>query len=345
MNELRRDPISGRWTIVEYKKHVDFRTLLGSGKRKRRPQDPHTCPFCGGNESMTPPEVFALRKPGAPPNSPGWQVRVVPDRDPVLQPRGPLNNHGYGLYDVFNGVGVHEILIEHPEHFANIQDFSIEHMQRVLEVMQLRTVELKKDLRFRYVLIHKNYGEAMGTTLEHAYSHILASPITPPLVRVELSNAKDYYEFKERCIYCDVVQLELEKRERIIYEDGHFLAIAPFASQRPFEIWILPERHETFFEQNQNLAYLAEIMIRIMGKIHRLLKDPDYIITFHNGPNTAVSHQRGYWKTITKDFHWHIEIVPTLHSFTSFELGSGFAINPVPPELATKILTEEKLPV
>ncbi len=343
MNELRRDPMNGRWTIVEHREKIDFKTLLGS-RRPRQEQDPKTCPFCEGNESNTPPEIFALRKPGLPPNSPGWEVRVIPDRDPVLQPQGPLNNHGYGIYDVFNGVGIHEILIEHSRHFTNIPDFSQEHMQRVLEVMQSRVIELKKDTRFRYVLIHKNYGEAAGTTLEHAYSHILATPVTPPWVRTELANAKEYYEFKERCIYCDMINMELEKNERIVLEDGNFLAVTPFAAHRPFEIWILPERHETFFEQNQNLSALAETMIGVMTKTHRLLNNPDYIITFHNGPNTAVSYQRGYWKTIKDDFHWHIEIVPNLHSYSSFEMGSGFSINPVPPEIAAKILQEEKLP-
>lgn len=340
MNELRRDPMSGRWTIIEKREKIDFETLIG---KRREKSSQKTCPFCEGNEQKIQPEIYSVRKPGSHKNSPGWQVRVVPDPFPILETRGPMDERGYGIFDVLNGIGVHEVIIEHPLHFKSFSDFSIEHYQRVIEVMQNRIIEIKKDIRFRYVLIHKNYGEASADFLEHSHSHVLATPITPRRVKSELDYAKDYYEYKERCIYCDMLYLELDKKERNIIEDGDFLVIAPFASRRPFEIWILPEQHETFFEQNTNQRQLAETIIMIMTKISKLLKNPDYIITLHNGPNITAAEKRGYWKTVRKDYHWHIEIVPRLHSSTSFELGSGFSINPVAPEIAAKILRDEKI--
>jgi|Deesub1362B_J571_1020462.scaffolds.fasta_scaffold01303_5 UDPglucose--hexose-1-phosphate uridylyltransferase len=343
MNELRRDPISGRWTIIEKREKINFHSLL-KNKPAPPPQEPGECPFCEGNEHKTPPETYAIRKPGTAPNTPGWDVRVIPDHDPVLQPHGPLESWGYGIYDIVSGIGVHEILIEHPAHFSNVPDFSATHMEKVLQTVQARILAIKKDPRFRYVLLHKNYGEASGTTLEHAYSHILATPITPTRVKIELENAKAYFNFKERCIYCDLVHMEMDKKERMVLEDGVFLAITPFASHRPFEIWILPEEHETFFEQNEHLPALAETLIEIFRKIRDVLGNPDYIMTLHNGPNISASRRRGYWKTIHQDFHWHIEIVPRLHSYSSFEMGSGFSINPVPPEIAARILVEEIIP-
>ncbi len=344
MNELRRDPMSGRWAIIEHRNKIDFKTLLGP-KHHTRKATHESCSFCAGHEAETPPEIFAVRPEHKPANSPNWRVRVIPDQDPVLESHGAMDDHGYGIYDVLNGIGVHEVLIEHPQHSTAIQDFSSEHMQQVLEVMQKRIIEIKKDVRFRYVLIHKNYGEASGATLKHAHSHILATPVTPRVVKTELDQARDYFAYKERCIYCDMVNLELEKKDRNIVEDAIFLALAPFASRHPFEIWILPERHETFFEQNTNLAQLAQVIITIMAKIYRLLNNPDYIITLHNGPNTTAAYRRGYWKTIHFDYHWHLEIVPRLYSYTSFELGSGFSINPVAPEIAANILHKEKLNV
>lgn len=340
MNELRRDPMSGRWAIIEKREKIDFKTLLG----KKRPITNHkTCPFCEGNEDQVQPELFSIRTPGSFQNGPGWQVRVVPDPLPILEMRGAMDDRGYGIFDVLNGIGVHEVIIEHPAHAKNFSDFSVEHFQKVIEVMQNRILDIKKDVRFRYVLIHKNYGETAAAYFEHSHSHLLATPVTPRRVKTELDYAKEYYEYKERCIYCDMIYFELDKKERNIIEDGDFLVLAPFASSRPFEIWILPEQHETFFEQNTNQKQLAETMIMIMTKIHKLLKNPNYIITLHNGPNIMAAEKRGYWKTVHQDFHWHIEIVPRLHNLTSFELGSGFSINPVAPEIAAKILRVEKL--
>jgi len=340
-SELRRDPITGRWAIILMDEKIDFDKLLSSKSHRERSNEVKACQFCEGREDQTPSEIFALRHPNTEPNAPGWQVRVIPNKRPVLQIRGDIDNRAVGIYDVLNGIGAHELLIEHPQHFVNIPDFPLEQMKGVLSTMQNRIVELKKDPRFRYIIVHKNYGEASGTTLEHAYSHIIALPVTPGRVKNELMAAKEYYSFKQRCIFCDVVRQELEQKKRIVAEDGNFLAFTPFASRRPFEVWMLPEKHETFFEQNSNQGALASMLITVMGKIRQMLKNPDYIITLHSGPNINVSRRRGYWKTLKSDFHWHLEVVPLLRSYTSFELGSGFPINSVPPEIAARVLREE----
>jgi len=339
MNELRRDPVSGRWTIVLTGEDVKIEDLLSvSHPAAKQPNE--TCPFCEGNESLTPPEIFAIRQPDSRSNSPGWKIRVIPDRNPILQKHGDIDNRAVGIYDVLNGIGAHEILIEHPHHNTNIPEFSVDHMADVLKTMQFRIKELKQDPRFRYVLVHKNYGEATGNTLRHAYSQILATPITPRRIRDELLNAKEYYSYKERCVYCDIVNEEIHREKRIVLDDGKFLVFESFAAGRSFETWIVPRLHETFFEMNTELPALAEILITIMSKIKKLLNDPSYLITLHNGPNIAVSAKRGYWKTLKHDFHWHFEIVPRLRNRSSFELGSGIPINPVAPEVAAQLLRE-----
>lgn len=339
MNELRRDPVSGRWTIVLIGEEVKIEDLL-SVSRSEIKQSGETCPFCEGNEHATPPEIFAIRSPDSYPNSPGWKIRVIPDQNPILQRHGDIDNRAEGMYDVLNGIGAHEILIEHPHHNINIPEFSTDHMVDILKTMQFRIKELKKDPRFRYVLIHKNYGEATGNTLRHAYSQILATPITPRRIHDELFNAKEYFGYKERCVFCDIVEEEVQRQKRVVLDDGKFVVFEPFASGRPFETWIVPREHETFFENNENLRPLGETFITIMTKIKKLLDDPSYLITLHNGPNISVSVKRGYWKTLKQDFHWHFEIVPRLRSRSSFELGSGIPINPVAPEVAAQMLRE-----
>lgn len=339
MNELRRDPVSGRWTIVLIGEEVKIEDLF-SVSRFLKKQSDETCPFCEGNESLTPPEIFAIRPDDSRPNTPGWEIRVIPDRNPILQTHGDIDNRAVGIYDVLNGIGAHEILIEHTQHNVNIPEFSVDHMVAVLRTMQLRIKKLKQDPRFRYVLIHKNYGEATGNTLRHAYSQILATPITPRRIRDELLNAKEYYAYKERCFFCDIVEEEVQRQKRVVLDDGKFVVFEPFAAGRPFETWIVPREHETFFENNENLPALSETFITIMSKIKKLLNDPPYLITLHNGPNISASVKRGYWKTLKHDFHWHFEIVPLLRNRSSFELGSGIPINPVSPEVAAQILRE-----
>ncbi len=338
MNQLRRDPVTGRWSII-LSEEFKLNDLTDNFPATR--QSPEICPFCEGNEDLTPPEIYALRPPDSKPNTPGWQVRVIPDRYPILESHGDVDNRAVGMYDMLNGVGKHEILVEHPQHDIQIPDFSPEHFVRVLKTMQFRIRELKKDPRFRYVLIHKNYGEASGNTLRHAYSQILATPITPRRMRDELVNARDYFAYKERCVFCDIVSQELESGERVVLNDGHFLAFEPFATGRPFETWIIPQQHETFFEDNTRLEALAQVLITVFRRIRDVLNNPHYILSLHNGPNISVAVKRRYWKTLKKDFHWHFEIVPRLRNRNSFELGSGIPVNPVSPEKAAAILREK----
>lgn len=343
MNQLRKDPITGKWAIISHEQAV-LQDLVAK-KQKRRvetEEQVRSCPFCEGNENQTPAEIWARRRPGSKPNEPGWQVRVIPDKNPVLQVYGELNNRGLGIYDMLDGIGAHEIVVEHPQHFKTWPDLTERNLEEVLLVFQERIVDLKRDSRFRYVLVHKNHGEAMGMTHQHSYSHIIATPITPRRVKDELINTRDYYLYKERCIFCDMIRQELKEAERVVLEDGHFIAMTPFASATPFEVWILPEKHETFFEKNPDSQFLASMLKEILAKLQRLLNDPNYIMVFHSGPNLNAKRRRNYWKTLQKDYHWHIEIIPRLRTFTSFELGSGFPINVLPPEKAAKILIAEK---
>jgi UDPglucose--hexose-1-phosphate uridylyltransferase len=331
MPELRKDPIYGRWVII-------------ATERSRRPSDfvPEErrpiggfCPLCEGNEDRTPPEVLAFRDNGAPPNSPGWSLRVVPNKFPALRIEGELDREGEGIYDKMNGIGAHEVVIETPQHSETLSTLPLKGVENVLWAYRERIVDLGRDKRLRYVLVFKNYGSAAGASLEHSHSQIIALPIVPTRVREEIEGSKNYYLYKDRCVYCDIIRQELRQRRRVISENDGFVSIAPFAARFPFEAWILPKIHQTSYELMESSFYgqAAEILSDTLRRLRQVLDDPPY---------NYIIHTSSYPKQDRDYYHWHIEIMPKLTKVAGFEWGTGFYINPTPPEEAAEYLREAR---
>jgi UDPglucose--hexose-1-phosphate uridylyltransferase len=327
--ELRKDPVVGRWVII-------------STERARRPSDfpiqpvhaqGGNCVFCPRNESKTPPEILAVRSPDSQTNGPGWSLRVVPNKFPALRIEGELEPAGEGLYDRMNGVGAHEVVIETTEHAATLATLPADAVADVLLAYRERMVDLKKDPRFEYILVFKNHGAAAGASLEHPHSQLIATPIIPIMVSEELKGAAEYYGMKERCVWCDVVHQERRSRGRVIMEAHGFVALAPFAPRFPFETWILPTRHHSAFEETgvEDLRGLAEVLGEFLRRMDRVLQRPPYNFMLHTGPlrDGPLEH-----------FHWHLEIIPKLTNVAGYEWGSGFFINPTPPEDAAAALRD-----
>lgn len=336
MPELRKDPIIGRWVIIatERTKKPDQLQSSAAGPAEGE------CPFCEGKEAHTPPEIFAIRKHGEK-NKPGWQVRVVPSVAPFLRIEGELDRRGHGLYDIMNGIGAHEVVVETPQHIGNIADFTPLQISEVLGVYRERLIDLEKDTRFKYVLAFKNYGWSAGSgRIKHSRSQLIATPVTPKRVKEELVGAKHYYDYHERCIFCDIIKQELQQKERIVLDLDGFLAVVPFASRFPFEVWILPKRHSSDFTESdpQHRIDLAKILKLVLLKLKKGLNDPPYNYIIHTAPFRREKH--GYWKTIREDYHWHIEIIPRVTRVAGFEWGTGFYICPVAPEEAAGFLRE-----
>ena len=347
INQFRRDPVTGEWSIIiSESKETNVRELflqnqsrsVGTVKNAK-----HSCQFCSGHEAETASEIFSVREDGTNKDEDGWSVRVIPNKEPFLQIFGDLNNRGLGLYDVLDGIGAHELVIESPNHGEQIPDMSLQQIEDVLTAYRERILDLKKDTRFRYVLLHKNYGEGTKEVSRHSYTHIIATPITPTRVKMELVNALEHYRYKERCIFCDIINQELADDKRVVLQNDKFLAMTPFASRAPFSVWILPKEHETFFEWNSEPNQLASILQNFLRKIKITLADPNFVMVVHSGPNIGTAKHRDYWETLEKDYHWHIEITPRFRGYTSFETGSGFHVNVLSPERATEILKNEKI--
>lgn len=335
MSEVRRDIVTDTWVIVD----TDTGQLPKDYVREAMPvQD--DCPFCEGKEGSTPNEIYAIRD-GSEPNKPGWRVRVIANKYPILRIEGNLTRTGVGVYDKVNGIGANEVIIETPKHVTNFFELDEPQIDSILKTYALRIADLHKDQRFRYVLIFKNHGRQAGaSTISHLHSELIALPATPVRIKQKLSGAKEYYEYKERCIFCDIIQQELEMNERLIFRDAHFVVIAPYASRFPFELVIFPIQHSHAFTDTTDAVFkcLASVLRKVTKGLYQALENPPYNLILHNSPN-LLPH-RDYWKTIKDDFHWHIEIVPRTQRTTGFEWGTGFYINRVAPEYVSMRLRE-----
>ncbi len=328
MSELRKDPVTGRWVII-------------STERRKRPTDFQletvqvapdlSCPFCDGHEDMTPREVLAVRENGSGPNQPGWTLRVVPNQYPVLRVEGTLDRQGEGLFDKMNGIGAHEVIIEsprHPDTLASLDDRAIE---GVLSAARDRVLDLKRDRRFRYIIIFKNHGAAAGASLEHSHSQIIALPIVPREVRDEVDGARAHFEQKERCVFCDILRQETGEGKRLIAENADIVAVAPYAPRFPFETCLLPRRHQSHFEDvpRHELASLAKMLGEILRRMNKALQSPPYNLLIHSAPVSEGA---------TDYYHWHVEIIPKLTKVAGFEWATGFYVNPTSPEEAAEVL-------
>ena len=330
MSELRKDPVTGRWVII-------------STERRKRPNDfrlesvqsapDDSCPFCEGHEQMTPEELLAYRSNGAGANTPGWALRVVPNQFPVLRVEGALDRQGEGLFDKMNGIGAHEVIIESPKHEDTLATLDAEAVERVLWACRERVQDLKRDRRFRYMIIFKNHGAAAGASLDHSHSQLIALPIVPREVRDEVDGARAHYDAKERCVFCDILRQEIADGRRLIAEDADMVAVAPYAPRFPFETWILPRRHQALFEEAARHEYgsLARLLGDILRRMNRTLVNPPYNLLIHSAPVAEA---------VGESYHWHVEIIPKLTKVAGFEWATGLYLNPTAPEEAAQVLRE-----
>jgi len=331
MPELRKDPIVGRWVIIAENRSErpnDFEHDSTPRRHKDR-----FCPFCEGNEHATPDEIIAYRGHQSVSNGEGWRVRVVANKFPALKIEGQSGSRRDGIYDSMQGIGAHEVIIESPEHLISTSDLSEEQLADVFWAYRDRLVDLKKDSRFVYGMVFKNVGVEAGASLEHTHSQLIVTPIVPINVWEEMSGSLDFYNTNDRCIYCDMIQQELDYGERIVMDTPEFLAFCPYASRFPFETWVLPKSHGSHYETigDRQVRELSSVFRRVIGRVESALDRPAYNYIVHTAPFDT-------WDL--KHYHWHIEVIPSLTRTAGFEWGTGFYINPMLPERAAAFLRE-----
>lgn len=328
MPELRRDPITQRWAIIATERALrpqDFRSEAVS------PPVGKSCPFCAGNERLTPAEILATRDATTRANTPGWRVRVVPNKYPALRIEGGLDKRPEGIYDHMNGIGAHEVIIESPDHDFALHRLPRAHLIEALDVYRRRMDDLGGDPRFRFSLLFRNHGAAAGASIAHGHAQLIALPVVPHEVRELLDGARRYHEFRDRNVFEDIVRQELDDGRRLIHENSDFVLIAPYASRQPFEMWIVPRYDATSFETTSTarLGSLADVLSTALDRLDRGLGNPAYNFMIQSAP---------YHLRDAPWYRWHIQIMPKLTRVAGFEWGTGFYINPTAPEEAAAFL-------
>jgi UDPglucose--hexose-1-phosphate uridylyltransferase len=330
MSEWRKDPIVDRWVVIATERSKRPSNYKGIKEEKSS----NECPLCVGNEKETPPEIIAYREQGTSRDTPGWWLRVVPNKFPAVD----INDQPYlqerGVYQFMQGLGAHELIIESTKHEPGLDTQSVKQIEEVIWGWRDRSLDLRKDQRLKYIQIFKNTGRAAGASLEHTHSQLIATPQIPSDIRAEIAGMNEYNARHNRCALCDIIAQELREGERLIAENEHFVCFAPFASRFPFETWIVPNEHQSDFGQIrvQQVQDLAVMLKSVLRKMNVMIENIPYNMVLHTSPVNVPDY--------LGDYHWHLEILPRLTTMAGFELGTGYFINPTPPEMAAQAFRE-----
>jgi UDPglucose--hexose-1-phosphate uridylyltransferase len=325
MAELRKDPVSGDWVVSGYKRSK----VSGTGD----------CPFCPGNEHLTPATIREIKGQDG-----SWLVRCFPSTSPIFAIEVLEQKRADGLYDKMGNVGAHEIVVAHRSHTITLSNFSEEDLSRLFDMYTDRILDLKKDKRFKYINIFRNYGELAGSYILHPHSHILATPIIPQRIDLELTNSKEHFTQKERCLYCDILSQEIRQNKRVVSINAHFVAICPFASKFPYETWLLPRFHDDSFENLKDETIRHELITLLLDLLKRIEKlTTAYTIVLHTSPNTLKNSLHGFEFSIKDYYHWHIEILPRDFKSSKYKREDEFHVVSITPEEAANSLKMQKV--
>lgn len=317
--QLRKDPITRSWVVV--------------GHSESAPLPAGPCPLCSNANGKTLLALPAAENP---------QVRVIPHLNPVYRVEGESDRTAEGLYDRMRAVGAHEIVIESPDHNLQLAHQPDEGIERVLAAWAARIIDLKRDQRFKYVTVFKNRGALAGEDWEHAHSQITATTFVPRRILYELRAAREHFQLKDRCVFCDIVRQEEKSSERIVDSQGDYLAFCPYASRVPFEVWLIARKHNHQFESPRptaNRRNFAALLGRTLRRLNQVA--PAYHLVLHTSPNTLQKGELSeYWKTIADDYHWHIEILPIVEKRSKSYSIKEIYFNGLLPEQAAERLRQ-----
>jgi UDPglucose--hexose-1-phosphate uridylyltransferase len=329
ISEIRQNKATKQWVIyapTRRKRPKDFQRR----KIEKPPVPAHDkdCPFCTGNDYMLPPVILEVKdKKGQ------WITRVVPNKFPALTPEGNLRRLNKGIYLAMQGYGHHEVIIETPFHNHQIGQMSVKEVEFIVKTYYRRYVDLMKMNENMMIIIFRNHGLRAGTSLIHPHSQIIATGMVPHHIRWREEEAQHYFDEWGRCVYCDIMNYEMQDKKRVIYEDNSFVAFVPFAAEVPFEIWIMPKEHKADFGDisDTEKSDLSCALHNILKKLYRKLNDPDY--------NYIINTSARY-RTQEPQVHWYLQIMPRLMTRAGFEIGSGMSINPSLPEDDANLLRD-----
>ncbi len=338
MSDIRYDRLHDCYVIIATERL--HRPDIGRGKPKKEAV-PKVCPFCEGHESMTPPEIFALREPGSLPNTPHWRTRVVPNLYKAVQIEAPYAHH-FGLFEHWDGFGAHEIIIDTPRHLTSMVQWSSAETSDWLRTLRERVADLRKDSRIAYISLFKNEGTEAGATQSHSHTQLIGLPIIPARERTRYRVAHDYFVSHARPLLQEVLAHEREDARRIVAAENGVTAYCPYASAYPFEVLIaadrVPEQIDTLSETT--IAAIVPTLQKVLSSLQRQLGFLEFNLILATPPLQAQEIAGEILEHAAESCPFYLRIVPRLYRQGGFEISTGIMINPVAPETAAKLLKE-----
>lgn len=332
MPEFRQNPITREWVIIATERARRPDQFAAKEQPARLPSYVASCPFCPGNEHMTPPETFRLG------GDDGWLVRSVPNKFSALASEGDHWRRVDGLKRSAAGVGKHEVIVDTPDHSLTTALLPLAQVENIVRSYKQRYLDLAgSNGGIELITIFKNHGAAAGTSLEHPHSQLIATPIISPQVRMRMEEALRHFDEAGECIFCHLLRDEMDEVTRVITQNEHFVAYVPYAQLSPFALLIFPKRHMAAFSEiaDNEIAGLASILKEVLARLFYGLQNPDFNYTIRTAPceNRYVRY-----------YHWYVSVIPRLTKVAGFELGSGFFVNVTLPEASAEFLRNVKLP-
>jgi len=352
LKEIRMDPVNPTESVL---------VSTARSQRPQRREEPaprdtrahvETCPFCVGNEHMTPPEIvsYALEN--------SWDIRIVENLYPVLSDDRLGEGVTQGLRQTIDGYGRHEVIIDHSRHGIAIHEMTVQHLSTLFKAYQDRMRQLyESDPRLRYVLTFKNFGPAAGASIAHTHSQLIALPIVPENVHAEVQFSRSYFLQHHHCIFCALIDdagqvtatlfdkdqgeftRTLQATNYVVERGQHFVAVKPFASRYEWEVHIYPLAHQADYLQLDPSLFedFATVMQRTMKRLDIILGGAQFNYFLHSLPHNSRMNE------FKDSYHWHLEICPRTAIPSGFELGSGLFVNTVSPEYAAEKLRNVQL--
>jgi len=330
--ELRQDLVTGDWVVIaanrarrpeEFIVHDDCEVEVSSDPEKK-------CFFCYPEETGQEKDVLIYTDANN-----DWTLRVFPNKYPAFVRGGEISHKEEGPYFMMDGVGYHELVVTR-DHKKSIALLDKESVAEVLDAYQDRYIDLMNKKSVNYIEIFHNHKKSAGASIPHPHSQLVAIPVVSPYIKAELDGAEEYHRMNKHCAYCAMAEWEMESGKRVVFENDKFIAFCPFASRAAFEIWVMPKKHNPYFERMsaEDKLEAAEALQVSLAKIYDALGNPAYNFYLHTAPCDGKDYPH---------FHWHIEILPRTALWAGFELSTGIEISTIEPETAAEYLRNTKV--
>ena len=332
-SQMRRDPHHGGWVLLP--QQPEREQLLSIPREEWPKESPNAL-----SDSESGGTHVLWNETTTTPDGGEHHVRVIANRYAMYRVEGQEDREGQGMYDLMRGIGAHEIIVESPDESDGLLTLSPYQYALALRAMQDRIRDLRQDSRLHSFSIFREWFCGNGRTACHPHSQLVASTIVPLGLANELDAARSHYEYKDRCLFCDMIRQEMQDESRIVFESDDYIAYCPFASRYPFEVHLFPKNHTAEFhdEPGGRLPSLAAAIRDIAGRLDAAIPGWRVLMALHTAP--VPSRRRHYPSSHGSFYHWHFEFLPQAPGFIDWFARTGTHVECTPPEKAAAFLRD-----